>query len=181
MNGAIYPRIMGDEFETLAPIVRRFHGVSGMHRYEGEVSIEGATSLLGRLVAWLGRLPSTAPAARFSFTIDATPAREIWTRYFPSRTMRSVLTADGDQLTERLGMFRLRFNLMSDNGHLRMQLLRITALGVPCPRWLFPKVVAEERGSDGRFHFDIRMHVPFAGQVVRYRGYLAMPARAEEA
>ena len=177
MTGAVYPQVMGDEFETLDPIVRRFHSVSGIHRYEGKVSIEGATTLPGRLVAWLGRLPPTTPPARFSFTIDATPSQEIWTRYFPSRIMRSVLTVDGNQLIEKLGMFRLRFNLVSDNGRLRMQLLRITAFGIPCPRWLFPQVLAEERGSEGHFHFDIRMHAPFAGQVVRYRGHLEMPGR----
>lgn len=177
----IYSEVMGDEFDALDPIVRRFHSVTGTHRYEGEVSIDGAESLPGHLIAWLGRLPATAPPARFSFIIDAYPTQEIWTRYFPSRTMRSVLTADNGELTEKLGLFRLRFKLLSVNERLRMQLLGITALGISCPRWLFPDVLAEEHGENGRFNFDICMHMPLAGQVVRYRGYLEMPEREEAA
>lgn len=177
MSGAIYPRIMRDDFKSLHPVVQQFHSIAGTHRYEGEVAIDGAVSWPGRIMAWLGRLPGTAPPSPFSFMIDATPHREIWTRHFPSRTMRSVLTADGDHLVERLGIFRLRFNLLAEKGRLRMQVLRITALGIPCPRWLFPAVIAEERGENGRFHFDIRMDVPLAGQVVRYRGHLEMPGQ----
>lgn len=119
---------------------------------------------------------SACPRSRFAFSMDANPQREIWTRHFPSRRMRSVLFADGDELVEKLGLFCLRFTLEPADGRLRMKLRRITAFGVPCPRWLFPDVFAEEHGEGQRFHFEIHMTMPFAGRVVRYRGYLDLTA-----
>lgn len=175
MNDAsIYRQVMGDGFRDLDPVVQHFHSVEGALSYQGEVAVDGAESWLGRVVAWLGRLPAAAAHAPFMFSIDANREREVWTRHFARGRMRSILSTDGGNLVERLGPFRLRFSLEARGGRLRMQLLQVTALGIPCPRWLFPDVFAEEHGEDGKFNFDIRMTMPLAGRVVRYRGFLAV-------
>jgi hypothetical protein len=62
-------------------------------------------------------------------------------------------------LVEPLGAARLVFALDEANGGLRMQSLRF--LGIPCPAWLWPRLVAEEAGDGGR--------------VVGYRGHLVVP------
>lgn len=46
--------------------------------------------------------------------------------------------------------------------------------GVPCPRWLMPRIVAHERGGDDALHFDVQAVVPMAGLVVHYQGHLAL-------
>jgi hypothetical protein len=54
---------------------------------------------------------------------------------------------------------------------LRLQRGRI--LGVPLPRCLWPRIVANERVDDaGRFRFDVTIGLPGIGRLVRYRGWL---------
>ena len=56
-----------------------------------------------------------------------------------------------------------------------MQLVRLRFLGVPCPRWLMPAIVADETAGEGRLHFEIRASLPLVGVVTRYRGHLDVP------
>ena len=72
------------------------------------------------------------------------------------------------------------------DGRLVMQLRDLRFLGIPCPAFPRPRVVAEEadeRGTDGceRLHFRVEARVPGVGQVVGYRGHLVLPPDAGEA
>jgi hypothetical protein len=49
-------------------------------------------------------------------------------------------------------------------------------LGVPCPRWLMPRIVAEETGNEGRLHFRVAAALPLVGVVASYRGHLDLSA-----
>lgn len=178
----LYRQILGKQFAALDDPLRRFHSLRGHHRLRGRCTVHGAESLFGRLVCALLRLPRAVSEAPFAFELEASPAREIWTRRFSSRTMRSRLdaTADG-QLRERLGLATLGFSLAADAGQLSMRLQSIRVLGLPWPRRWFPEVWALERGDRGRFCFDVGARMPGFGALVAYSGYLELDAPGQPA
>ncbi|WP_443083400.1 DUF4166 domain-containing protein [Variovorax sp. PBL-E5] len=71
-----------------------------------------------------------------------------------------------------MGAARLDFDLREAGGRLEMHLRGLRFLGVPCPRWLLPRLVAEETGDGDRLHFRVRASLPLVGTVTSYRGHL---------
>lgn len=90
--------------------------------------------------------------------------------------MASRLERAGDTVVERLGAATLIFRLSAQQGRLCMALQRLRFLGVPCPQWLLPRLVAEATDVDGALHFNVSASLPWLGTVVGYRGHLVLPA-----
>ena len=74
-----------------------------------------------------------------------------------------------------MGVARLVFALDEVDGGLRMRLQSLRFLGIPCPAWLRPRLVAEETGRGDRLCFRIEAAVTGLGRVVGYRGHLVVP------
>ena len=108
----------------------------------------------------------------------ATPQKERWTRIFFGSTMTSTLSVIDGRLVEHLGTAKLCFTLAVEDGSLQMRLACMAFLGIPCPRCLMPRIVAEESEQQGRFCFNVEAHVALVGRVVSYRGFLE-PANEE--
>ncbi len=89
--------------------------------------------------------------------------------------MKSVLTAVDGNVTEKLGAATLTFRVIETGGALEMQLAKMKFLGISCPGWLLPRIVAREEGRDNGLGFTISAHVVLIGQVVGYEGYLDIP------
>ena len=171
----MHEQVMGASFSRLAPQVQQFHCLAGKHSLHGEVEVHAPKSFLARLLALLLGTPRTASEGEIEFELDAQPLEETWTRYFPLKTMTSHLQLIDGKLVEKLGAARLIFELSEQNGQLNMHLCRLYFLGIPCPAWLMPRVIAEETGRDGRLYFHVRAEVPDAGLVASYQGYLTLP------
>jgi len=88
--------------------------------------------------------------------------------------MTSRMRLDARQIIEQLGAARLTFDLCEADGRLEMRLKRLHFLGVPCPNWLLPQVIAEETGQGDRLHFRVQASLPVIGTVTSYRGHLAI-------
>ncbi|MGH8077857.1 MAG: DUF4166 domain-containing protein, partial [Lysobacter sp.] len=75
---SLYRRLLGAEFDTLAPSLQALHARDGRHRYHGKVEVERSTGLLSRLCAWATKLPR---AGRGPITVEilAAAGRERWT------------------------------------------------------------------------------------------------------
>lgn len=178
-NAPLYESLLGDQYVRLAAAVQRFHRLQGRVQLHGEVETAAPGSLLARLLAGLLGTPRQAERGVIRFELEADPQSERWTRHFPSRTMRSDFRRAGPLLEEHLGPVRLGFELLATDGALRMSLVRLHAFAVPCPRWLMPRIVAEERGVGGRLHFNVRAELPLVGIVAGYRGHLELPPEAQ--
>lgn len=175
MNGpSLYQAIMGDSFHQLSHPIRAFHRLRGSHVLHGWVRTEAPTSPFARLLALCLGTPMSPSEGAIRFELDAQPEREVWTRHFPAQTMTSCLSLTRGEITEKLGLARLHFDLEEADGRLVMRLKSLRFLGVPCPRWAMPVVIAEEEGAGGRLHFHVRASVPLIGQVAGYRGYLVV-------
>ncbi len=174
---SMYERVMRERYARLAPAVQRFHRLAGSKTLCGEVQTDAPGSIIARLLALGLGTPRQSGSGPIRFELDATADTERWTRHFPSRTMTSVLRLEGGQLVERLGAARLRFELVEIDGALEMKLQRLHFLGITCPRWFMPRIVARETGDGDRLCFEVSAAVPLIGVVARYRGYLTVAER----
>jgi hypothetical protein len=171
----LYQRALGASYERLPLAVRHFHALRGHTVLEGWVETEAPGSVVARLLAMTLGTPRHAARGMLRFELQATAEGERWTRHFPARTMRSTLRLVNGRIVERLGATRLTFTLGTERAALRMSLTGLRFLGLPCPRWLMPQIVAEETGRGGRLHFRVSARLPLIGQVAGYRGHLDLP------
>jgi hypothetical protein len=172
---AMYEQAMGSAFHRLHPALRRFHALAGHWTLQGHVRIEPPQRRLGHLLARVTGPPRAAREGAIEFQVQAAPHREQWLRRFPGFHMASSLSLRSGEIVERLGPASLHFALVEQDGALAMQLKRMRFAGIPCPRWLMPRIDATERGEGDRLHFDVRAEVPGCGRVVHYHGHLLVP------
>lgn len=174
---SLYRAVMGDAFDRLAGPVRRFHSLAGRHELHGWVDVRAPGSWAARLLAICLGAPTRSAQGPIRFELLAQSGAETWTRFFPNRTMSSVLKKDGIRVTEKLGASRLAFELVEVAGALEMRLRTLHFWGLPCPRWLMPEITARETGEADRLHFHVQASVPVIGLVVSYRGHLVVTAQ----
>lgn len=177
---SLYETVLGERYAQLAPAVQTFHQMTGAVTLRGEVETEPPASCLARGLAWCIRTPRTPTRGPIRVRLDAAATEETWTRHFPHHTMRSTLSLHRGHIMERLGAVRLLFALEAEHGTLRMRLEGLRFLGIPCPAWLRPAVLAEETGDGDRFHFNVRASVPLLGVVAAYRGHLDLTTLERE-
>lgn len=176
---SMFEQTMGDGFDRLHGALQRFHRLAGRHRLEGWIEADAPASAPARLLALCLGTPRRAQSGPFQFELDARPQEETWTRYFPSRTMTSRLRLAAGQVVEYLGAARLVFDIHEVGGRLEMRLQRLHFLGIPCPGWLMPRLMAIETGdgdSSHFLHFQIHAALPLVGVVAGYRGHLVIPS-----
>jgi Domain of unknown function (DUF4166) len=168
----LYEQVLGANYTRLPIAVQRFHRLTGRTVLHGWVETHAPGSAPARFLAYCLGTPRSASSGTLRFEIEAGPESESWTRHFPSRTMTSHMRLVGGQVEERLGAAQLTFSLAAVDGKLKMELARMRFLGVPCPKWLMPRIVAEETGTEDRLHFHVVAALPLIGVVASYRGYL---------
>lgn len=175
----MYECVMAERYARLPAAVQRFHRLAGAHVLHGWVETAAPATALARVLAYGLGSPRQGGSGPIRFELDAAPAAETWTRRFPTRTMKSQLRLVAGAIEETLGPARLRFDLLAVDGGLKMELRGLKFLGLPCPRWLLPRIVAEEHGDDDRLHFRVAAALPLVGVVASYRGHLELgPAAA---
>ncbi len=171
---SLYQQVLGEAFTRLPAAVQRFHRLSGHQTLSGWVETRPPGSVLARLLAICLGTPQQATSGAIRFELLASPEQETWTRHFPLKTMRSRFRRIGSLVEERLGASTLRFKLHATGTGLAMELTGMRFLGVPCPRWLQPTVVAKEHGDADRLHFEVSAALPLIGTVANYRGHLVI-------
>jgi hypothetical protein len=172
---SLYQQVMGADYRALPAPLQHFHALEGRHVLTGMVDVSAPASFPARVLAWSLGAPMQARQGAIRFELHANALSETWIRHFPGGSMQSRMTLAGGRVTERLGPARLGFTLVGGPEKLQMQLASLHFLGVPCPRWLRPAIVAEETASEGRLHFLVQASLPFVGVVTRYQGHLDLP------
>jgi hypothetical protein len=181
MNAAsMYERAMGESFHRLPSAVRRFHKLAGVQELHGWVETDAPSTLAASLLARCIGTPLQATSGPIRFQLDATPEAETWTRHFPGQRMTSRMRLDARKVVEQLGAARLTFELCEVGGRLEMRLQGLHFLGVPCPRWLLPRIIAQESGQADKLHFHVQASLPVIGVVSSYRGHLTISRSASK-
>lgn len=172
---SLYQQVMGADFLLLPIPLQQFHALAGRHVLQGWVEVQAPASAAARVLARCLGAPLDARRGPIRFELESSPASEHWVRHFPGKTMQSRLRLASGRIVERLGAARLAFALRAGPEKLEMQLVGLHFLGLPCPRWLMPVVVAEETASAGRLHFRVQASLPVVGVVAGYQGHLELP------
>ncbi len=171
----LFRRLLGDAIDRTPECMQRLHHRPGTAIYRGEVTVERGTTALARLCGWATALPP-AGVGPIEVEIVADARRERWTRRVGKHAMRSTLWDADGLLCERLGLVTFGFRVSVEDGEIVWRVVRVRALGVlPLPVSAFSGVEARESGADGRYRFDVRAALPFAGMLVHYRGWLDVP------
>lgn len=174
----MYELVMGTDYARLPLAVQRFHRLQGRAVLHGWVETHAPRSALARLLAYCLGTPRSASSGSIRFVLEAGPDLESWIRHFPAQTMTSRMRLVGGQVEEQLGAAQLTFNLAAVGETLKMELARMRFFGVPCPKWLMPRIVAEETGAEDQIHFRVVAALPLVGTVASYRGHLDLSSKA---
>lgn len=174
---SMYEQAMGASFGRLPAAVQRFHRLAGQQVLHGWVQTDAPSTLLAKLLALCLGTPLKATQGAIRFELRAAPDGETWMRQFPAQTMTSSLRLDGHDIVERLGASRLTFALCESDGKLQMRLQGLRFIGIPCPGWLLPQIVAEETGEAEQLNFRVHASLPLVGTVASYRGHLDIAAQ----
>lgn len=163
------------DWARLAPAVQRLHGEGLVLRASGQADVAGAHHLIARLLRRLLGLPEPGAGQAITVTIERHATHERWSRQFQRGRMVSTLRAGRHgQLHERLGPATLGFALRRDGDAIDWQLQGMRLCGLPLPRALCGTVHSRSGVRDGRYAFDIDVRLPLLGQLVAYRGWLAI-------
>ena len=171
MSPPLFQRVLGDEFQSLSPVVKTLHLASGRRRYAGQIEVRRGAHPLARVFSWATRLPPAGQGA-VEVEIEADAQQEKWIRRIGGRAMPSRQWQQDGLLCEQLGLARFGFRLAVERGVLVWRVARVSVLGVPLPARWFREVLARESECEGRYRFDVYAAMPLAGLLVHYRGWL---------
>ncbi|MEZ5955747.1 MAG: DUF4166 domain-containing protein [Hyphomonadaceae bacterium] len=167
---------LGADFETAPPIVRDSHRAGPVTRLAGEAEVKGASSLLASLFARLFGMPPASAATPVRVTMRLDADKEVWTRRFGERRMKSRLRfVCPGVVSESFGPFTFDMKLAVTSGSLSMAIIGWRMGPIPLPRWLAPRSVAtESQDAQGRFRFDVPIALPLIGRLTHYSGWLEL-------
>ncbi|MBT2143780.1 MULTISPECIES: DUF4166 domain-containing protein [unclassified Rhodanobacter] len=172
---ALFLDLLGDaDWRSLPIAVQAMHGPAPTLHANGQADVAGASHFPARCLRRLLGLPPPGPQQPLALTIERHGTREVWTRRFANRCMRSTLRRrpGSPLLYERLGPATLGFALRRDGDAIDWQLRSLHVLGLPLPRALHGQVLSRSGFRDGRYHFSVDVRLPMLGQLIGYRGWL---------
>ncbi len=174
-EAGLFVSALGPSMDAMPPLLRDVHAGVRTRILRGRVDVTGASTLAGRMIAWLFRFPRQQNDLAADVVLTPQNSSEVWTRRFGGATFRSRLRRDdgSGRLTEQFGPFVMLLHIAAhENGfNLNATGWRLGAL--PLPRFLAPRSQARAFIDDtGRYRFDVPISLPLIGSLVHYRGWL---------
>ena len=166
----LYQRILQDRFELLAPALRQFLSEESGGRVCGRLSITRTPGRLHNLAAAAMGIP---PAGDYDLVLEVLPfaGGQRWVRHFGTYTLATNQKDYRGMLIEYAGPASIGFELVVQSGSLFFHPRHAWVMGIPLPRWLAPRIEAENRSTetDG-WRVRVRFCVPLLGLVAEYEG-----------
>jgi hypothetical protein len=169
---SLYRRILGERFETLPEVLRRFHDTPGGGRARGSMRIERPPGTLRNGVASLLHFPAAGDFVPVRLEVAVVGNRERWTRWFGEQRLETVQWAQGELLMEAAGPVSFSSVLILEGSSLNYLFQRAWFWRVPIPRWLAPEVVGRAAAGEKGWHVDVRIKAPLLGELVHYQGWM---------
>lgn len=180
----LYRRVLGSRFDKLPRQVRDMHDVQSTATATGTCEIDRGRNPIARLIGRVFKMPPAGADVPVTVTFVPTDGREIWCRDFCGARFQTVQESCPDNpghLIERFGVMAFLLEVPVTEHGLSLELRRVSLLGIPLPRRLWPRIKAEERVVDGAFAFDVSLKLPLAGPMIHYRGILRKDAARQPA
>jgi len=171
---SLYRRVLGERFEALPDVLRRFHGSPTGGRARGTFQVERAAGRLHSAVASLLGMPESSQAVPVCLDVTVEGDRERWCRRFGERRLVTVQWAMRDLLMESLGPVVFSSVLVLDGPRLRYEFRRAWFAGIPLPRWTSPSVSGSAVARDSGWRVEVHVVAPFLGEIVRYEGWVEL-------
>lgn len=177
---SLYRSLLGTAWSDLHPSMCHFHQGGSVIEGIGRFQICHGNTMLARLLAGLLQLPTAGATVPTRLTILPNIDGEIWLRMLGHhRLISRQQLGPGSLLAERFGRLEFRFRLqVVEEGIVYQQVavaLRIGPWLVPLPRWIAPRVVAQEMPATDRsrkIYVQVGVTVPWAGDLLGYSGHI---------
>jgi hypothetical protein len=175
---SLYGQVLGPAFANLAPALRRLHGPE-QRSFSGMLAVRTGANPLARLSLWLARLPNARIDALCHLCLLPSQHGEHWQRligpwkFITHQRMAGNCARRKKEIRERFGAITLRLRLRIKGESLCIRSVSTKILGAPLPRSWGIRVVAIEKPVDrDSFYCNVRVYLPGAGGLLRYRGTL---------
>jgi hypothetical protein len=172
-----YQTVMGESFGRLAQPIQHMHSGSKAFSVKGKADVSGGDGVLARLARFAIGFPACEKNVDVRVDFEFIGDREIWTRHFGDAKFVSQQFKGQGRYTglmvEKFGPLSFGMAVVERDGTLHLRMRGGDVLGIPLPRFLWPRIAAQEHGADGKFNFDVDISLPVVGQVVHYQGWLA--------
>lgn len=174
---SLYRQVLGKDWDRLPTAIRSLHQMSeGNATFRGRAIVERGQGPFARLAASIAGFPAAGEDVPVEIHFACADGREVWTRRFGDKVMRSSQQKAEDRkerlLAEHFGPFRILCALESEENRLHLRVRGWSFLGLPLPAFLAPGGRTFEEDRDGLFHFHVEVESPMTGLIVRYRGWL---------
>jgi hypothetical protein len=166
----LYRRLLEDAFDTLPPVLRRFHDQEAGGAARLALAVSHGNGWLCRLAAQRARLPKAGAGARGHLQVVIEGDRERWIREIAGRRIETLQWRRDNLLVEETGPLRLGFQVIGDAAGMRFTSVRSWACGLPLPSLLAPRVTAIVTGQDDGWWVEVRVELPVLGLLMRYEG-----------
>lgn len=171
---SLYRRILGERFDALPDVLRRFHDSPTGGRVRGTFRVRRGAGRLKRAVASLLGLPESGEAVPVCLEIVVEGERERWCRTIGERRLVTVQWAAGDLLMESFGPFVAACALVIDGPCVRYEFRRAYFGGIPLPRWASPAVTGLVVAGESGWRVETYVIAPSLGKIVSYEGWVEL-------
>ncbi len=165
----LYQRLLGASFERLPSVLRRFHAQGGGEA-ECTFAVRRHAGPLHGIVARAAGLPAVTPSTRVVLHVRVDGEREVWTRVFPDRELRTAQWLERGRLIEQAGPLQVAFDVAADESGMRITSRGCRVFGVPLPRAFAPAVTAIVHGVANGWKVEVSIALPLLGTIGAYSG-----------
>jgi hypothetical protein len=172
VSPSLYRRILGERFDALPEVLRRFHDAPGGGQARGTFQVERGAGRVRSGMASLMGMPEAGTDVPIRLQVIVDGERERWVRHFREQRVETVQWMRGDLLMEAFGLTSFSSALVIDGSCLRYEFRRAWWAGIPLPPGMAPFVDGRvDAGEDG-WRVSVRIGAPFLGELVHYQGWI---------
>jgi hypothetical protein len=168
-RASLHRRLLGEAFETLPPVLRRFHGAEQGGTARGILCVTRGGWLASRLAAIL-RLPEAGGAVPLRLRVTVEGERERWRRWFGDRCLESVQWEQDGLLVEAAGLLRLGYRVTAEPGGMRFECRRLWLGALPLPARMAGRTRAVLTAGEQSWHVRVEVTAPLVGRLLTYEG-----------
>lgn len=170
----LYRRTLGEAFDSLPPVLKRFHEQPCGASAQGSLRITRGPGRLRQALATLMRLPSPGEQVPLLLQVHVRGEVERWTRDFGALRLVTRQWLRHGLLIESVGPLRFGFRLAADATEMRFDFARCWFLGMPLPSALAPRVNASASEYEEGWWVRVRVEAPVLGLLTQYEGKVTL-------